>query len=75
MNEYKQNFIISCSDDSTLKIWNININIKTIKKHNDSIVNILLINNNILISASRDKILYFWNIEDFSIKGKIENIH
>lgn len=74
--EYKENYLISCSDDSTLKIWNNNINIRTINNHNDSIVNILLIKkNNILISASRDKLIYFWNIENFSIKGIIKNIH
>ena len=57
--------LISCSDDKTIKIWNLsNLTcIKTLEGHSSWVFNILLFRPGILCSASCDSLIKFWDIK------------
>jgi len=57
--------LISCSDDKTIKIWNLSNYtwIKTLEGHSHWVNNILLFRPGILCSVSSDSLIKFWDIE------------
>jgi WD40 repeat protein len=59
-------YIISASDDTTLKIWNIRTSqcIKTLEGHNGRVSSLLIHSNGNIISYSKERELKFWDIQD-----------
>jgi len=57
--------LISCSNDHTIKIWNLSnyTCIKTLEGHSHYVLNILLFRAGILCSVSYDSLIKFWDIE------------
>ena len=57
------NFILSCSDDKTIKMWNINNYqcVKTYEGHNSDVNCVLALEDGRVISASTDKTIKVWN--------------
>ena len=82
--ETYDNKLISCSSDLTMKVWEENEKNKNfyciqtifIGNIDNSDTNILLINENEIVSSScEDKFIIFWNLKkNFSLIQKIENI-
>ena len=80
--EIGDNKLVSISSDKTMKIWILNNEnkfqcISTIAYQNNySNGNILKINNKEFVTIScEDRYLKFWNINDYSLINKIDNIY
>jgi WD40 repeat protein len=62
----KMGHLISCSLDSTIKIWNINSNsnecLKTLTDHSDAVLCLKLYSNDKLISGSNDRNILIWDL-------------
>ena len=56
--------ILSCSDDKTIKLWNLmaGLNIKTFLGHLSSVLCLKLLTNDTFISGSSDYTVKLWNI-------------
>ena len=79
--EIKNNELVSISDDKSIKIWKLNenkfncINTKIISTLDYSTYNMIKINENEFVtSSSSDKILFFWNSNNYSNNIKINNL-
>jgi WD40 repeat protein len=60
--------LVSCSQDTTLKVWNrINGNVKTLNSHLGQIKKLLLLNNDQFASSLEDATVALWNLTE----GKI----
>ena len=59
----------SCSDDNTIKLYNINKNeykvIQTLNEHKNSVYKIIELKNKQLVSGSRDKSIIIYNNKTF----------
>jgi WD40 repeat protein len=71
---FPDNRIISCSDDKTIKIWDINTGecITTLNGHLDWVYCILLLPDNTLASGSEDGSIKIWNLENKNCINTIE---
>ena len=60
----KNGSFLSCSEDSTLKLWDLTQKkpLKFFKWHTEGVVNAIQFSNGKIISSSRDKTLRIWNI-------------
>jgi F-box/WD-40 domain protein 7 len=58
----------SCSDDYTIKIWNLNTmqKVQTLKKHTSFVVSLILLSNGNLISGSSDNTMIIWKRNTFN---------
>ena len=61
--------LISCSSDTTIKIWDYDKDlgmsyIQTLNQHKAPVISILQFNDNILISSDKNSIMKIWVIED-----------
>ena len=60
------NYIISCSNDETIRIWNLKTASEEFKLigHRGSITSVVVTNDNkYIISCSTDSTIRFWNIQ------------
>jgi len=69
------NRLISCSDDNTIKIWNLKSGrcLKTLNNHKNWVTSILLIPNNIFISGSYDKTIKIWRLNSYKCLKTLKN--
>jgi len=60
-----ENRFVTCSSDSTIRIWSFDKSIpeKILSGHTSSVYNMILFQNNKLASASADNKIKIWNIE------------
>lgn len=74
---HEGNHLISCSDDQTIRIWNLETGkcLKTLHGHCNSIMCMVLFDNNTLISGCYDKSINFWNISGGNLIQTISNAH
>jgi len=65
--------LLSGSDDSTIKVWNITTGelIKTIQSHTDQVRSIDVLPTNTFISSSLDGTIKMWNLTDYSLLNTI----
>lgn len=63
--QLSDNRIASCSDDKTIKIWNLKTGecIATLEGHTDDVHSLIKLSENRIASGSRDKTIKIWNIE------------
>ncbi|KAL4481933.1 hypothetical protein ABPG74_008022 [Tetrahymena malaccensis] len=56
--------LISCSSDTTIKIWNVNdqVVLQNIKSHYLEVTSLVLFDENNLLSAGKDSIVFFYEI-------------
>ena len=69
--------LISCSDDKTIKIWNLKDFSEggvTLKGHTHWVSNIITYGDK-LISSSDDKTIKIWNLKDYKLLDTFENIN
>ena len=76
--ELSNSRLISCSTDTTIKIWLIKTNdlteIKTLAEHSTCVNRITALNKNRFASASNDKTIIIWNNEEpYNIIKKLTN--
>ncbi|EAS05537.2 WD domain, G-beta repeat protein (macronuclear) [Tetrahymena thermophila SB210] len=62
ISEYDQ--LISCSSDTIIKIWNVNdqVVLQNIKSHYLEVTSLVLFDENNLISAGKDSLIFFYEI-------------
>ena len=66
------NYLVSASDDSTLKVWNNEYsNIYTLKGHSNNVYSIVELSTNRMASCSKDKSIIIWNT---NYENKITNM-
>ena len=58
----KNGYIVSGSDDKTIKIWDNGEQIKELKGHSDSVKSLCEIDENHIASASFDKTIKIWDL-------------
>ena len=60
--------LISCSDDTTIKVWDINNFqcIKTLLGHDAEVINVVELDSEKILSSSSDKVIKVWNVFDGS---------
>ena len=74
------NRIASCSYDKTIKIWKSNppysdIPIKVLREHSYYVISLLYIKErDVIISGSRDKTLYLWNMSTYQCDKVLEGV-
>ena len=76
-------YLISCSGDSLIKIWGLNIGvidmklnlIKTLKGHEGFIRKIMIYKENLLVSCSDDASLKFWQLPEGKLIQTIKKAH
>ena len=75
-NTYKD-FLCSCSDDKTIKIWDlISLNcVCTLEGHNDKINYFIQGDKGFLISCSSDRSIKFWNVDEEKCYYSLDNAH
>ena len=58
------NILASCSDDKTIKLWNVNTgeNIRKFLGHNKAVWTIAIGSNNILASGGEDQTIKLWHL-------------
>ena len=63
--QLNENHIITCSDDSTLKLWNFEEGkcVKILKGHSSWVICMEILNNSTLMSVSADKTIKMWSID------------
>ena len=71
--KFDDNTLVSCSDDSTIKIWDITgLTLKgTLEGHDDDIRAIIKFDDNTLISCSDDQTIKVWNMDSLSLRGTL----
>ena len=64
--KFDKNTLLSCSDDSTIKIWSVNDKecVASLTDHEGKVNDIIIIDENHILSCSDDKTLRLWNLED-----------
>ena len=65
-------YIISGSDDNTIKIWSNYKNIGELKGHTDSIRSLCKISDNLFASSSFDKTIKIWDINNMRMIQNLE---
>ena len=67
------NYIATCSDDYTIKIWNNQyVNIFNLTEHTNDVYSLIELPNNTMASCSKDRLIIIWNVtNNFSIITKL----
>ena len=73
--ELNNGYILSGSDDNTIKVWKEDNNIKTLYGHQHSIRSFCQINDNLFASASFDKTIKIWDINSMKCIQTLEGHH
>jgi WD40 repeat protein len=63
--EILDDIIVSCSEDKTIKVWNLNSGecLKTIAAHSEAVFYMDKISKSKIISSSAEKFIKVWDIE------------
>ena len=57
-------FLISCGDDGTVRLWNLNTSKSFIFQHHDALVKDAIIREDMMLIVSRDQTVSLWSVKD-----------
>ena len=77
VNQTYKDYLCSCSDDKTIKIWDmVSLNcVCTLEGHKDKINYFIPGDQGFLISCSSDKSIKFWNVDEEKCYYSLDNAH
>jgi WD40 repeat protein len=73
-------FLASCSDDKTIKIWNLsdignkkqrNLLINTLEGHESGVICVKYFNNDVLLSGGSDNLVIMWDLIEYKMRYKL----